>query len=1232
MSTLEEPAWLWELLQPSSSDRPRLPLGARIAKQYVIESVLGAGGFGTVYRAKDERLQRAVAIKVLHPDVGGGPRGDVPALEEARAAAKVPAPGIVVVHDVSWIDALDGVTDPELRRWLGAPYIVTELLEGASLRTVLERGPLPPVEALRIAAKIAGTLAQAHDGGVAHGDLKPENVWLVRNGQVKLLDFGLARAIAARGGATRPRGGTPGYMAPQGPDAPNAAAGDVYSLGVLAHELVHGSREGPPAPDERVVPLALDELLTACRALDPHRRPTARQAAFTFERVLAVLVGPSLAPGWGSPGPCPYPGLGAFDEDQARYYFGRAPDVHACLEAWGADRPWLSIEGASGSGKSSLVQAGLLPALRRRLGALRVIRVAPAVASLERVRGELAAAPTSPDEVRVVVIDALEALFASDIDLLAADAALEGLFELSPPIRLLTTLRADCAGRLGALPKASARLNASATRYVLGPLTSSGLREAIHGPAALAGRRVDPDLVTRLILDASRSDGSLPLLAHVLRSMWERHDGDQLTLEDYDAIGHLGGALSEGADRVLERLPLGGRAATRRLLLSLCTIDESGRALRRPSTIEHAIASTGLGADRGRALVDRLSTGSEDGLRILRIISAGGDASDPAPASGAAGAQVELVHEALIDAWDALAGWVREEALALRARYDLESSAAAWQAAGAPEDGVARGAQLTYFEGAGRVDGVAARFLATSRAARERARRDRYRRRSVAVVALATLGVTLSALLGWGLHERAEGERRRQQGLDAVQRLAGAIDTQLTALPGTVEARAQLIETAEYLVPDVDQRPDTLSSRGALLYQRGRLARGRGEHERALRDLQAAAAAQRLVVERVPSLQAELSLARTLEMLHWQHLTMRDHEAALNAALEMGARLEGARAAGNDDTRLAVYHARAFKLMARVYELEVGSEAALDHYRRSLSLLEHLDGSEAEAARINVWACIGNMELIQGEYEAARRSYGDALQSSLSSSGARPGSLEARRDLLWLWLGLGRIELEAGRPVAAQDNLRQALRLGRLNIEAEPGLDAVYGIDLATVLHELAHAEVETGSFADAEVHAQEAERIAIGLAATEPLRHGIILARARNAQARLALARGRFEETLAHIDAALHAFEAASGRRAGNQHTVIIHARLLMTRVEALEALGRSEAARATRERVAGIVGPVVDRDPLDHQAADALWRAAVGEVKEGTPVTGRPVMLEGSPAAWPVSRRRDARPSRGR
>jgi tetratricopeptide (TPR) repeat protein len=805
----------------------------------------------------------------------------------------------------------------------------------------------------------------------------------------------------------------------------------------------------------------------------------------------------------------------------------------------------------------------------------------------------------------VVVIDGLEALLALDADLSAADAALARLFELSPAVRLVTTLRADCAARLGALPKASARLNASATRYVLGPLTSSGLREAIHGPAALAGRRVDPDLVTRLILDASRSEGSLPLLAHVLRSMWERSDGDRLTLDDYDAIGHLGGALSAGADRLLERLPEGWRLATRRALLSLCTVDASGRALRRRGAIDDVIASTGLPASDAWTLVDRLSTGSEDGLRLLRILPAGDDAPE--------GAQVELVHEALIDAWGTLAGWVREEALALRARHDLVASAHAWQAAGAPEDGVARGAQLAYYEGAGRVEGVGARFLAASRAARDRAHRDRSRRRAVALAALVAVSGALSGLVGWGLRERAEGERRRQRGLDAAQRLAGAIDTQLSALPGAVEARAQLIETAESLVEELDPRPDTLSSRGALLYQRGRLARGRGEHASALEDLRAAADAQRAVVDRLPSLEAELSLARTLELLHWQHLTLRDHVAALNAAVEMGARLEAARARGLDDVGLAVLHARADKLMARVYELEVGSEAALAHYRRSLARLQRLPGADAEAARDNVRACIGNMELIQGDYEAARRSYRDALQATLNRTGAFPDSLVGRRDLLWLWLGLGRIELEAGEPRAAQEDLRQALRLGRRNVEAEPGLDAVYGIDLATVLHELAHAEVEVGAFADAEAHAREAEQIARGLAAAEPLRHGIILARARSAQARLALARGRFDDALGDIDVALDAFEAPAGRRAGNQHTVIIHARLLLTRAGALDALGRAEAARATRDRVAEIVGPVFRRDPLDHQAADAMERAAPSEPLEDAQWVGRSVKLGG-------------------
>ncbi len=215
-----------------------LPSGARLGP-YEIESVLGAGGMGVVYRARDPRLGREVALKVLPDDVTGDP-GRLERFEhEARAAAALNHPNIAAVYDV-------GREGP-------VRYVVHELLEGETLRERLGRGRLEPRRALDAAAQAARGLAAAHGKGIVHRDVKPENVFVTRDGLVKLLDFGLAKVRTVAGteapteaALTQPGDvlGTVSYMSPEqlrgaaGVDARS----DVFSLGVLLYELLAGRR------------------------------------------------------------------------------------------------------------------------------------------------------------------------------------------------------------------------------------------------------------------------------------------------------------------------------------------------------------------------------------------------------------------------------------------------------------------------------------------------------------------------------------------------------------------------------------------------------------------------------------------------------------------------------------------------------------------------------------------------------------------------------------------------------------------------------------------------------------------------------------------------------------------------------------------------------------------------------------------------------------------------------
>jgi len=157
-----------------------LPLqpGTRLGP-YQVVSALGAGGMGEVYRARDTRLGRDVAVKVLPAGLSADPERLQRFEQEARAAAALNHPNILALYDIGAHD--------------GAPYLVTELLEGETLREQVSAGPLPVRKAVEYAGHIAHGLAAAHEKGIVHRDLKPENVFVTDDGRVKILDFGLAK-------------------------------------------------------------------------------------------------------------------------------------------------------------------------------------------------------------------------------------------------------------------------------------------------------------------------------------------------------------------------------------------------------------------------------------------------------------------------------------------------------------------------------------------------------------------------------------------------------------------------------------------------------------------------------------------------------------------------------------------------------------------------------------------------------------------------------------------------------------------------------------------------------------------------------------------------------------------------------------------------------------------------------------------------------------------------------
>jgi eukaryotic-like serine/threonine-protein kinase len=245
--------------------------------RYLLEGRVGAGGMGVVWRARDIRLDRIVAVKVLRPEFAGNPEFRDLLLWEGRLAGRVSHPGVVQVRDYD-----NGSAG-------GVPYLVMEYVAGPSLAAVLRaEGTLSPRCVLGLIAQAAGALACAHAAGIVHRDVKPGNV-LVDGGRVKIADFGIAQAAGAvpvtQAGLVM---GTLAYLSPErAAGLPATPASDLYGLGMIAYEcltgqppfqgsplavaLAHMDRPLPPLPD--TVPAPVAELVAALAAKDPQRRP-----------------------------------------------------------------------------------------------------------------------------------------------------------------------------------------------------------------------------------------------------------------------------------------------------------------------------------------------------------------------------------------------------------------------------------------------------------------------------------------------------------------------------------------------------------------------------------------------------------------------------------------------------------------------------------------------------------------------------------------------------------------------------------------------------------------------------------------------------------------------------------------------------------------------------------------------------------------------------------------------
>jgi serine/threonine protein kinase len=696
-----------------------LQVGDRI-RHYELIRCLGRGGMGEVYLARDTKLGRRVAIKLLHTQ-------DPDLVErfvlEARTTANLGHENIVTLYEA---DAHEG-----------RPYMVLEYLQGRTVAELLGDKPLPPGRAVELVSPVLRALACAHGQGIVHRDLKPENVVLTDAGVLKVLDFGIAKVLederaapaGVRGQSARAQApavghpsltehgmvvGTMAYMSPEqwAGEAVDHRS-DIWAVGIILHQMLAGRHPlqgldqrqlgravvGPePMPGLRAaapgVPSRLADSVDACLAKDPARRPAdalallAALAPFRPGRIERELRGDES----------PYAGLSAFQESNADLFFGRTHEVAALVHRL-RDEPLLAVVGPSGVGKSSFVRAGVVPALKRLGEGWEAIVVRPGRGPLAALAGAISPATTGAgtvaDEVKaaedlrarlvaepgsagailrayarrhnrrvLLFVDQLEELFTlapEGEERRAFTGCLAGIADdAASPVRVVVSVRSDFLDRVF---EDARRSELRPGLFFLSTPSDEGLRDALALPAEVAGYRFESSaLVEELVRDLRSTDGALPLLQFAAAQLWEARDVARrvLTRASYQAIGGIAGALARYADRVLDELSPEARRVARDLLLRLVTRERTRAVVSLDELQELAQGQPAFGP-----LLEQLVQ-----ARLLVI------------QKSERGSTAELVHESLVHSWPTLRRWLDESGEDAAFLEQLRAGARQWEAGG----------------------------------------------------------------------------------------------------------------------------------------------------------------------------------------------------------------------------------------------------------------------------------------------------------------------------------------------------------------------------------------------------------------------------------------------------------------------------------------------------------------------------------------------------------------------